>query len=565
MATYSDSSPTRDSPRGTRSVPLDHPWQSANLRSFTQDFLIPVFLNGQIDNEEETPLWTAFHAYWINILWEQDRESVQAASRAAIMRANAGKGSLQSHPADALQRINTIASRMTKSDYQSTRGWLTQLEGRLYGSHTVDLKDYPDGSFLATRREDRGIYKEFLDFLTKTRDEINPPVPEIEPPPKQDSPSTAAPEVPVAPTARVVDVKDGLENVSRSWFDQRQKDLRLNGQATVVAAHLLFKEGELPGLAFDSCRRNVEEQVTMVPPVIDRDIWFVGDVHGDLLSLDCALAYIDIMSKEDQRLPCIVFLGDLFDDIPFGYEVLLRVLQRIQADREGVCLLAGNHDEGLTCVDSTFTSSVSPSDFADWLNSEDPDISSDLKTLLGNLVIRLYKSVPRALLLPDGLLAVHGGVPLRDLWETIKTREDLSRPECLRDFVWTRAHEHARHKIPNRNTRGCEFGYEDLDDFCDVAEKVIGHSVDSLNRQEAIRRVIRGHDHVEERYSVFWNYRKHPVLTINTIGRRLPRESFGAYERIPCIAKWVPNELPEVHRLHIPPQAIKDVYPETPE
>jgi hypothetical protein len=74
--------------------------------------------------------------------------------------------------------------------------------------------------------------------------------------------------------------------------------------------------------------------------------------------------------------------------------------------------------------------------------------------------------------------------------------------------------------------------------------------------------MVRGHDHVEERYAIYPAYAAHPLLTTVALSRRLPRESFGPYERVPTIARWVPDALPQVYRLHVPGEMIRDLYPE---
>ena len=66
----------------------------------------------------------------------------------------------------------------------------------------------------------------------------------------------------------------------------------------------------------------------------------------------------------------IIFLGDLFDDEGFGLEVLLRIFELIVADPAKICLIAGNHDEALAHDGSRFTSTVSPSDFSEFLNRQ---------------------------------------------------------------------------------------------------------------------------------------------------------------------------------------------------
>ena len=74
--------------------------------------------------------------------------------------------------------------------------------------------------------------------------------------------------------------------------------------------------------------------------------------------------------------------------------------------------------------------------------------------------------------------------------------------------------------------------------------------------------MVRGHDHVEERYAIYPAYHAHPVLTTVALSRRLSRERFGSYERVPTLARVVEGRLPQVYRLHIPADMIREVYPE---
>lgn len=281
----------------------------------------------------------------------------------------------------------------------------------------------------------------------------------------------------------------------------------------------------------------VEPTVIVPAWTDDAELWFVGDIHGDLLALEAALHHIG-------RSGAIVFLGDLFDDGPHGAEVVSRIAQ---LDPDRYCLLAGNHDEGLQFDGKSFSSLVQPSEFAAWLNQHRQ------ARAFGEALIATVRQTPRALFLPDGLLVTHGGFPLRDRWDAITTLADLNTAECLQDFVWTRASETARTKIPNRASKGCQFGYDDFSEFCELATGILSRPV---------QRMVRGHDHVEDRWMVYPRYVANPVLTINTLGHRLQREVFGPYERTACVARWVPGELPEVHRLRLPAEVIQRVYPE---
>ena len=106
--------------------------------------------------------------------------------------------------------------------------------------------------------------------------------------------------------------------------------------------------------------------------------------------------------------------------------------------------------------------------------------------------------------------------------------------------------------MPNRFSRGSQFGYADFADFCALSTR--------LGRP--VTRMVRGHDHVEERYAIYPAYKAHPLLTTVALSRRLPREHFGPYERAPTLVRVSKGSLPQVYQLHLPPQLIHEVFPE---
>jgi hypothetical protein len=328
--------------------------------------------------------------------------------------------------------------------------------------------------------------------------------------------------------------------------------LRARMRATVEALETLLDSESGLRLLFDGDRENPGDRAVMIPEVSDDPLWFIGDLHGDLLSLEAALALISRESgREGGGRARIVLLGDLFDDGGFGLETLLRVFELMLGCSSEVCLLAGNHDEALGYSGSRFTATVSPSDFADFLNE---NLAHEWINRAGKLAVRIAANAPRALFFPDGLLAVHGGFPLRDLHTHLGESRDWNDPQCLTDFVWTRAHPRARKKMPNRSSRGSQFGYEDFAAFCALSA--------ALDRP--VTHMIRGHDHVEERYESYPAYSGTPVLTTNAMCRRLARELFGPFVRVPTVARWVRGSMPGVYRLHIPEEHVRRCYPEEP-
>lgn len=366
------------------------------------------------------------------------------------------------------------------------------------------------------------------------------------PPPAEPTPP---PEPPPAAAPKWIPGTADPEAIARVASGRLREELRERAAGIVEKWEALLASDALPGLAFDSDRENRDQQAFAVALPADANVWFVGDVHGDLLGLECVLDYIDRWPAA--KRPIVVFLGDLFDDGAWSYETLLRVLDRLLEAPERGCVITGNHDDGLLEQGERFTSTVLPSNFSEWLNEKHAD---EMARRTARVAIQFFKQAPRALFLPDGLIAAHGGVPHSDLQASLASSADLNRPECLQDFVWTRLHDRARRRIPNRTTRGCEVGREDFEDFCRKAAVILGRPVTGM---------VRGHDHLDrkERFAWFAKYEKNPVLTINTMCCRLPREAFGPYERVPCVAHWRSGDLPEVHGVEFPVGVITSVYP----
>ncbi|WP_262268633.1 metallophosphoesterase [Microvirga yunnanensis] len=382
-------------------------------------------------------------------------------------------------------------------------------------------------------------------------DAAPPPVSPVPPQIIGGLPSGAAPiAVAASPPVEIVEVE------RLDWQAVRDaanpSSIRSNMRATVERMEALLDKADGPGLLFDKDRSDPTDKAIRISDLdTGSPLWIIGDLHGDLLALEAALAAMRDPALEPGGgwPPRIVLLGDLFDDGGFGLDVLLRVFELIGDAPDRVCLIAGNHDEALSYDGVRFASSVIPSDFADFLNAH---LAHEWIERAGKVAVRLFARAPRALFFPDGLLVAHGGFPLADLHARLADTGDWNDPQCLSDFVWTRAHPKARKKLPNRFSRGSQFGYEDFAAFCDL----------STGLGRPVTHMVRGHDHVEERYAAYPAYRGHPVLTTVALSRRLSRESFGPYERVPTIAQFVEGMLPRVYRLHIPADMIREVYPE---
>jgi hypothetical protein len=285
--------------------------------------------------------------------------------------------------------------------------------------------------------------------------------------------------------------------------------------------------------------------------------FFIGDIHGDFLAWH--RLFERVKQEKDFRL---CFLGDLVDRGPLDLACFAALLEAVEQYPGQIMWILGNHDEGLRppltspSGEKRFSSTVEPAEFVDFLNAKHEGIAPGLLQAWGTLFIDVCRRLPRAVLFFDGLLATHGGVPLEDRWPTLKTMEAFHHPRCLGDFTWTRAtgnpiksgwkYDPAR----RANSSSFEFGYKDLDGFCKAVEPVF-----------PVKRVVRGHDHVEKGYEILPSYKNTPLMTINGLGFDHISNSVAKYRPTLVLGVGVPGQLPRPEEVAYLPEEHAGVYP----
>ena len=270
--------------------------------------------------------------------------------------------------------------------------------------------------------------------------------------------------------------------------------------------------------------------------------YFVGDLHGDFLAWHTLLRRVQ--SDANFRL---CFLGDLIDRGPHDIECFAAFLDAVASYPDQILWILGNHEDGISFdpASNRFVSSVIPSEFVDWLNAPTGNTTCEQARKWGALLIEICAGLPRAMLFPDGLLATHGGIPLEDRWPSLLNMESFCHPRTLGDFTWTRAAS----RIPSRKgwrydsdrrkrSSAFDFGYRDLEGFCAAVEGVF-----------PVKRLVRGHDHVEDGAEVVPGYEVVPVLTLNGFGFDYLTNSVAKYRSDLALGVWKLGELPSVERI----------------
>jgi len=294
-------------------------------------------------------------------------------------------------------------------------------------------------------------------------------------------------------------------------------------------------------------------RVQVLEPQLNGEQWyFIGDLHNDFLAWHCLFNKV----KEDPNFR-LCFVGDLVDRGPHHLECFAALLDAAFEYKNQILWILGNHDEGVKYSpreDKKFSSTVIPSEFASWLNEPSAEWTAKQLEDWGTLFVDVCAHLPRAALFSDGLLATHGGIPLEDRWKTLKNIEAFNHPRTLDDFTWTRAASEPKRAgwmyDPDKRKRSSdfEFGYKDFNQFCQSVAEVF-----------PVKRVVRGHDHVESGAQILKEYTEYPVLTLNGFGFDYLTNSVKKYRPL-ALGVAVLNELPRVDQVSFSAQDYDDIY-----
>lgn len=333
------------------------------------------------------------------------------------------------------------------------------------------------------------------------------------------------------------------------------KDIRARMAEIFQRAAAKVASGELPligwGFSFPRVQKLAAEHE-------GKPWFFMGDIHGDFLAWH--RLFERVRQEKDFRL---CFLGDLVDRGPKDIECFAALLAAAEKYPSQILWILGNHDEGLRFnvgAEKRFSSRVEPAEFVDYLNATNDGITPQQLENWGKLFIDICQRLPRAVLFKDGLLATHGGVPLQDRWENLKTLEAFQDARTLEDFTWSRATNYPsklgwKYDPKRRATSSAfEFGYNDFAGFCKAVEQVF-----------PVKRMVRGHDHVESGSEEPANYKdtenNKTMLTINGFGFNYLNNSVANYRPKLALGVSISGRLPHVEEITYQPGEYAGVYP----
>ena len=195
----------------------------------------------------------------------------------------------------------------------------------------------------------------------------------------------------------------------------------------------------------------------------------IGDIHGDLLSLESLLKKADVMEKVRSGWK-MIFLGDYADRGPDPLEVYNTLFDLKLSFPESVFLLRGNH-EGVDVVP------FYPHDLPWHLRTLYPDRWEEIYRSL----LEIHGLMPVATIINSWLLLLHGGLSPKI------TRSSLSSPtrEELEVILWSDPAEETDGTTPSNRGAGIRFGQT-------VSREVL--------ERLSVKHLIRSHSPVQKGY-----------------------------------------------------------------
>jgi len=195
------------------------------------------------------------------------------------------------------------------------------------------------------------------------------------------------------------------------------------------------KVGELAGAA-----PFLDGHVYVLPPTDGRryDLTVLGDIHGCYSNLKAAILQANFFDKveafrkdpQNNPDPKLILLGDYIDRGMFSLNGVLRtVLHLLTTAPEHVYVLRGNHEYYLEYKGQIF-GGVKP---AEAINTLKPHLPVEVF----RHYMKLFDAMPNMLLF-DGMLFVHGGIPrdrlIKERWTDLSTLND---PDMRFQMMWS--------------------------------------------------------------------------------------------------------------------------------
>ena len=266
----------------------------------------------------------------------------------------------------------------------------------------------------------------------------------------------------------------------------------------------------------------VDGKIVYLPPK-GRAI-FIGDTHGDSLSTESIVKQVEFIEDMESgaRDMILVFLGDYADRGRNDVRNLEIILALKESYPTNVILLRGNHEE----YDMSKRSGLSDSLRGHFSTHEGESVF--------NTYHNLFNLLPNIAITGNGIVAVHGGIPIDQIEDLFTLRDNESLFEQIR---WNDPDENIEGIRPsNRGWGTYEFGHDIFENFIELIKGKV---------------MIRSHEYPRDGYKLFFDGR---LVTIFSNGGKSSESSYfdRVQPKILCVSLASPI-------VKIMPQNIVDV------
>lgn len=187
---------------------------------------------------------------------------------------------------------------------------------------------------------------------------------------------------------------------------------------------------------------------------VPKNLVIIGDLHGDLLSLQHILQEIDyeyFLSNHNNKL---IFLGDYVDRGTHSIDVLYTICYLKRNYPDSVILMRGNHEAHMEFPFSSYDLSLKIAKY--FGNNYEKHIHDKISALFHLLYL--------VTIIQNKLLLVHGGLPTeienKDFKKLIETAQDNTHKKILEELLWNDPHmiQNEKNLEKSRRVYGRHFG-----------------------------------------------------------------------------------------------------------
>ncbi len=173
-------------------------------------------------------------------------------------------------------------------------------------------------------------------------------------------------------------------------------------------------------------------------------LYVIGDLHGDIESLNLILTKIKNIGKDD----VIVFLGDYVDRGYLSFETVFSIILLKIRFPENIIMLRGNHEPPINLKPY-------PHDFPYFLRLKFHDKWKDIYEIF----MSIFQELPHAAYMRSKLFLVHGGIPVKEHSLEIIDKASLENYfSILEELLWNDPSDYVDYWVPSPRGAGMLFG-----------------------------------------------------------------------------------------------------------